>query len=90
MTQRPGAKLVASVLAMAESKDSWSEVIEPLIPYSVAFELNVSCPQNVIERGAGAVIGRDPDLLGKVVGWVKEILGPHGIPFSVKLTPMVA
>ena len=88
--QRPNAKLVASVLALAESKQSWEDVIGPLLPYAELFEFNVSCPQNVIERGAGAVIGRDPNLLARVVGWGKEILGPKGIPFSVKMTPMVA
>ena len=88
--RRPQAVIVGSVLAMAESKDSWSDVIAPLLEYCSMFELNVSCPQNVIEKGAGAVIGRDPDLLERVVGWVKEILGPLGFPFSVKLTPMVA
>ncbi len=90
MAARPNAVLIGSVLALAESRQSWEDVILPLVPYCKGFELNVSCPQNVIERGAGAVIGRDPELLRRVVERVREILAPLGLPFAVKLTPMVA
>lgn len=87
--RRADAVLIGSVLAMAESRQSWEDVMIPLAPYVKAYELNVSCPQNVIERGAGAVIGRNATLLARVTAWAREIADQLGKPFSVKLTPMV-
>ncbi len=87
----PGAKLIGSVLGSARSMQSWSDVMEPMADLVVAYELNVSCPQNVIEYDdpMGAAIGSDPDRMQTVVAEVAKIAARLGKFFSVKLTPNV-
>lgn len=87
----PNAKLIGSVLGSARSMQTWWDVMEPMADLVCAFELNVSCPQNVIEYGdpMGAAIGSDPDRMQTVVAEVAKIAEKLGKFFSVKLTPNV-
>ncbi len=48
------------------------------------FELNLSCPHGLPERKMGMAMGENPDIVGEVVGWVKEVAR---IPVWCKLTP---
>lgn len=51
-----------------------------------AIELNFSCPHGMPERGLGAAIGGDADLVRTLTGYVRDAIS---IPLIVKLTPNV-
>jgi len=82
----PERPLWASIMDAPEKKN-WQRLTEVVQETGVdALELNVSCPHGMPNKGMGAFIGQNAELVGKVVAWVKEVAK---IPVMVKLTPNV-
>lgn len=82
----PDRPLWASIMDAPEKK-TWQRLTEVIQETGVdALELNVSCPHGMPNKGMGAFIGQNADLVGEVVSWVK---GVAKIPVVVKLTPNV-
>lgn len=83
----PHKVIVASVMAEGTNSGSWKKIAS-LVSDSGAdiIELNLSCPHGMPEFEMGAAVGQNPDLVGKVTSWVREICK---IPIWVKLTANV-
>ena len=82
----PSRPLWASIMDAPE-KNNWQRLTEVIQETGVdALELNVSCPHGMPNKGMGAFIGQNAELVGEVVAWVKEVAK---IPVMVKLTPNV-
>jgi len=82
----PDRPLWASIMAASVRAD-WQRLVEAIQEAGPdAFELNVSCPHGMPDKGMGMFIGQNAELTGKVVAWVKAVAK---IPVVVKLTPNV-
>ncbi len=82
----PTRILVASIMEEYR-REAWHEIVERTQETGVdAFELNLSCPHGLPERRMGAAMGAHPEIVGEVVGWVKEV---SKIPVWAKMTPNV-
>jgi dihydropyrimidine dehydrogenase (NAD+) subunit PreA len=82
----PDRAIVASLMTEC-TRESWHELVRrcETVPID-GFELNFGCPHGMSERGQGAAVGQDPELIELVTRWVKE--AAH-VPVIVKLTPNV-
>jgi dihydropyrimidine dehydrogenase (NAD+) subunit PreA len=82
----PDRAIVASLMTEC-TRESWHELVRrcETVPID-GFELNFGCPHGMSERGQGAAVGQDPELIEMVTRWVKE--AAH-VPVIVKLTPNV-
>ncbi len=82
----PTKMLVASIME-EYNKEAWHEITRRVQETGVdAFEMNLSCPHGLPERKMGMAMGENPELVGEVVGWVKEV---SKIPVWAKMTPNV-
>jgi dihydroorotate dehydrogenase subfamily 1 len=82
----PHKILIASVMEEYR-REAWHEIIRRVQETGVdGFELNLSCPHGLPERKMGMAMGENPDLVGEVCGWVKEV---SGLPVWAKMTPNV-
>jgi dihydropyrimidine dehydrogenase (NAD+) subunit PreA len=82
----PDRPLWASIMAPAIKQD-WQRLTEAIQEAGPdAFELNVSCPHGMPDRGMGMAIGQNAELTGQVTAWVKAVAK---VPVVVKLTPNV-
>jgi dihydropyrimidine dehydrogenase (NAD+) subunit PreA len=82
----PDRPLWASIMAPAVKED-WQRLAEAIQEAGPdAFELNVSCPHGMPDKGMGMAIGQNAELTGQVTAWVKAVAK---IPVVVKLTPNV-
>ncbi|MBI4237836.1 MAG: NAD-dependent dihydropyrimidine dehydrogenase subunit PreA [Deltaproteobacteria bacterium] len=81
----PQHALIASL--MVESKAEWHDLIARCEDAGVdGFELNYGCPHGMCERGMGAAVGQNPDVIEKITSWVMEKATK---PVIVKLTPNI-
>ena len=81
----PKHALIASL--MVETREEWKEIIKQVEDVgSDGIELNFGCPHGMCERGMGSAVGQEPQVLEKIVSWVKEFAR---IPVIVKLTPNI-
>jgi dihydropyrimidine dehydrogenase (NAD+) subunit PreA len=82
----PDRAIVVSLMTEC-TRESWHELVRrcETVPLD-GFELNFGCPHGMSERGQGAAVGQDPELIEMVTRWVKE--AAH-VPVIVKLTPNV-
>jgi dihydropyrimidine dehydrogenase (NAD+) subunit PreA len=82
----PDRAIVVSLMTEC-TRESWHELVRrcETVPLD-GFELNFGCPHGMSERGQGAAVGQDPELIELVTRWVKE--AAH-VPVIVKLTPNV-
>ena len=82
----PDRAIVVSLMTEC-TRESWHELVRrcETVPID-GFELNFGCPHGMSERGQGAAVGQDPELIELVTRWVKE--AAH-VPVIVKLTPNV-
>jgi dihydropyrimidine dehydrogenase (NAD+) subunit PreA len=82
----PDRAIVASLMTEC-TRESWHALVRrcETVPID-GFELNFGCPHGMSERGQGAAVGQDPELIELVTRWVKE--AAH-VPVIVKLTPNV-
>ncbi len=82
----PKKMLVASIME-EYSRAAWHEIVRRVQETGVdAFEMNLSCPHGLPERKMGMAMGENPEIVGEVVGWVKEV---SKIPVWAKMTPNV-
>jgi dihydropyrimidine dehydrogenase (NAD+) subunit PreA len=82
----PDRAIVASLMTEC-TRESWHELIRRCEEVAVdGFELNFGCPHGMSERGQGAAVGQDPELIEMVTRWAKE--AAH-VPVIVKLTPNI-
>jgi len=82
----PDRALIAS-LAVSARREECQQLAMKVEETGVdGLELNLSCPNVKPGRGAGRAIGQNPEMVGRVTGWVKEV---SKVPVLVKLTPSV-
>ncbi|HTW86353.1 MAG TPA: NAD-dependent dihydropyrimidine dehydrogenase subunit PreA [Candidatus Sulfotelmatobacter sp.] len=82
----PDRAIVVSLMTDC-TRESWHELIRRCEEVPVdGFELNFGCPHGMSERGQGAAVGQDPELIEMVTRWAKE--AAH-VPVIVKLTPNI-
>ena len=83
----PDRALVASLMVPCD-ENSWMKILARVEETECdGVELNFGCPHGMSERGQGAAVGQDPELITLITRWVKE--AAH-VPVIVKLTPNVA
>ena len=82
----PDRAIVASLMTEC-TRESWHTLVNEVQTVPVdGFELNFGCPHGMSERGMGAAVGQDPELVEQTTRWVKEVAR---VPVIVKLTPNV-
>jgi dihydropyrimidine dehydrogenase (NAD+) subunit PreA len=82
----PDRAIVASLM-MEMNRDRWHELVETVQASGVdGFELNFGCPHGMSERGMGAAVGQDPELVEMCTAWVVDVAK---VPVIVKLTPNI-
>ncbi|EPC02314.1 dihydropyrimidine dehydrogenase subunit B [Litchfieldella anticariensis FP35 = DSM 16096] len=82
----PDRALIVSIMVPCEEA-SWKHIL-PLVEATGAdgIELNLGCPHGMPERGMGAAVGQNPDLIEQVTRWCKQY---YSKPVIVKLTPNI-
>ncbi|WP_047151518.1 NAD-dependent dihydropyrimidine dehydrogenase subunit PreA [Aneurinibacillus tyrosinisolvens] len=82
----PNHALIASLM-MEPSRERWHELVKAVEAIGVdGLELNFGCPHGMAERGMGAAVGQQPELVQQQTEWVKEVAQT---PVIVKLTPNI-
>jgi dihydropyrimidine dehydrogenase (NAD+) subunit PreA len=82
----PDRAMIVSMMLPCEEAP-WRELL-PLVEATGAdgIELNFGCPHGMPERGMGAAVGQQPDLIERVTRWCKTYTR---LPVIVKLTPNI-
>lgn len=82
----PDRALIVSLMVPCV-EESWKAIL-PLVEATGAdgIELNLGCPHGMPERGMGAAVGQNPDLIEQVTRWCKQY---YSKPVIVKLTPNI-
>ena len=82
----PDRALIVSIMVPC-NEEAWAYIL-PLVEATGAdgIELNLGCPHGMPERGMGAAVGQNPDLIEKVTYWCKK---HYSKPVIVKLTPNI-
>ena len=82
--QYPDRVLLASLLhTEGLIREQWIEVAGKCAEAGIdGLELNFSCSHGMAEGGGGAVVGQSPELIRRVLGWVREVTDK---PVFVKL-----
>ncbi len=82
----PNHAIIGSLM-MEPNRERWHELVKQVQDAGVdGFELNFGCPHGMAERGMGAAVGQQPELVQKQTEWVKEVAE---VPVIVKLTPNI-
>jgi dihydropyrimidine dehydrogenase (NAD+) subunit PreA len=82
----PNHALIASLM-MEPNRERWHELVKAVEDIGVdGLELNFGCPHGMAERGMGAAVGQQPELVQQQTEWVKEVAQT---PVIVKLTPNI-
>lgn len=82
----PKHAVIASLM-MEMKRERWHELVKRVQDVGVdGFELNFGCPHGMSERGMGAAVGQDPELVALATEWVAEV---SEVPVIVKLTPNI-
>ena len=78
-------KILIGSLMCGFVKEDWVELVKyaNTAPFD-AYELNLSCPHGMNEKGMGRACGEDPEVLRKITSWVVENTTK---PVIVKITP---
>ena len=82
----PDRALIASLMVPCV-EEAWKAIL-PLVEDTGAdgIELNCGCPHGMSERGMGAAVGQNPDLIERITRWCKQTTR---MPVIVKLTPNI-
>lgn len=82
----PDRALIVSIMVPCEEA-AWQHIL-PLVEATGAdgIELNLGCPHGMPERGMGAAVGQNPELIEQVARWCKRY---YAKPVIVKLTPNI-
>ncbi|MCP1355748.1 NAD-dependent dihydropyrimidine dehydrogenase subunit PreA [Aneurinibacillus migulanus] len=82
----PNHALIASLM-MEPNREKWHELVKAVEDIGVdGLELNFGCPHGMAERGMGAAVGQQPELVQQQTEWVKEVAQT---PVIIKLTPNI-
>jgi len=82
----PDRALIAS-LAVTPKKEECQELAIKVQKTGVdGLELNFSCPNVKTGGGAGRSIGKNPELVARIIGWIKEV---SKVPVLAKLTASI-
>jgi dihydropyrimidine dehydrogenase (NAD+) subunit PreA len=82
----PDRAIVASLMTDC-TQARWHDLVLQCQTVPIdGFELNFGCPHGMSERGMGAAVGQDPELVEQITRWVKEVAT---VPVIVKLTPNI-
>eukprot|EP00891_Asterochloris_glomerata_P005647 jgi/Astpho2/5647/Aster-02895 len=82
----PKRALIASI-SEEYNEGAWADLVGQCEEAGVdGFELNLSCPQGLPERGMGMAIGQDNDKVATVCGWVHKVATK---PVWSKMSPNV-
>jgi dihydropyrimidine dehydrogenase (NAD+) subunit PreA len=82
----PDRAIVASLMTDC-TQARWHDLVLKCQTVPIdGFELNFGCPHGMSERGMGAAVGQDPELVEQITRWVKEVAT---VPVIVKLTPNI-
>ncbi len=82
----PNHAIIASLM-LEPNRERWHELVKKVQDAGVdGFELNFGCPHGMAERGMGAAVGQQPELVQMQTEWVKEVAE---VPVIVKLTPNI-
>lgn len=78
-------KILIGSLMCSFNKDDWIELVKyaNTAPFD-AYELNLSCPHGMNEKGMGRACGEDPEIVGQITSWV---VANTTKPVIVKITP---
>lgn len=83
----PDRILIGSIMESYE-KDRWQELAGRCLEAGCdSLELNFSCPHGHPERGMGAAMGQNPEMVEEVTRWVVEVA--NGAPVWAKMTPNI-
>ncbi|MFN4100722.1 MAG: NAD-dependent dihydropyrimidine dehydrogenase subunit PreA [Pararhodobacter sp.] len=82
----PDRALIASIMVPCV-EEAWKAIL-PLVEETGAdgIELNCGCPHGMSERGMGAAVGQNPELIEMITRWCKQTTR---MPVIVKLTPNI-
>ena len=81
----PDRAVIASL--MVDTRERWHEFVKRSADAGAdGIELNFGCPHGMCERGMGSVVGQQPAVAERIVGWVMEAAT---LPVIVKLTPNI-
>jgi dihydropyrimidine dehydrogenase (NAD+) subunit PreA len=82
----PDRAMIVSLMVPCE-ESAWKAIL-PLVEETGAdgIELNCGCPHGMSERGMGAAVGQNPDLIAMITRWCKQTTR---MPVIVKLTPNI-
>ena len=82
----PDRAMVVSLMVPC-NEAAWKAIL-PLVEETGAdgIELNCGCPHGMSERGMGAAVGQNPDLIEQITRWCKQTTR---MPVIVKLTPNI-
>lgn len=82
----PKKVLIANIMAPV-NKTVWQTLVKTLDNTPVdAFELGLSCPHGILEKGAPLAVSTDAQTSAQITAWVKEVTKK---PVFVKLSPNV-
>ncbi len=83
----PKHLLIASIMAGGKDKTGWQELARMCQAAGAdMLELNFSCPHGMPEKGMGAAIGQNPEIVKTATSWVKQACT---IPVIAKMTPNI-
>jgi len=82
----PDRAMVVSLMVPCV-EEAWKAIL-PLVEETGAdgIELNCGCPHGMSERGMGAAVGQNPELIEMITRWCKQTTR---MPVIVKLTPNI-
>ena len=84
--KHPTKVIIANIMAPV-NKTAWQTLVKTLDNTPVdAFELGLSCPHGILEKGAPLAVSTDAQLSAQITAWVKEVTQK---PVFVKLSPNV-
>jgi dihydropyrimidine dehydrogenase (NAD+) subunit PreA len=82
----PDRAIIASLMTDCNER-AWRDLVNAVQAVPIdGFELNFGCPHGMSERGMGAAVGQDPELVEMITRWVKAA---SRVPVIVKLTPNI-
>ena len=87
LKQKYPTKIVIAHIMASVKKQAWQTLVRALDNTPVdAFELGLSCPHGILEKGAPLAVSSDGETSAQITRWVKEVTQK---PVFVKLSPNV-
>ena len=89
--KHPTKVVIANIMAPVR-KDVWQKLVKTLDNTPVdAFELGLSCPHGILEKGAPLAVSADAEVSAQITSWVKEVTKkPVLVKLSANVTDIAA